>query len=134
MKIGLHGGDCCGIKTIYSLGCYPSSKVAAKPAPTTDKTSYGQHWATGVSDMRSRNKHGDCDFFNEAAPAETYRKRFERLVNFIKSKRSHGIIEVVINVNQSAWKATLKRLGFKLSAEAINSNSMVIIYVYHLVY
>jgi hypothetical protein len=97
MKILLHGGNCCGIKHICSLGFYPHTPLAARKP--SKRTSINQMPSSGTNDMRSyiSNRYRNEDFFCEKAPEETCEKRFGRFVNYIKEKRSHGIIEVVIN-------------------------------------
>jgi len=134
MKIGLHGGNCRGIKVIHELGGYPDMyKIAARKA--TKMTSFGQCPGPAVNDMRRSNPRGKYDFFNLAAPQETYRERLKRFLDFIKEHREHHIIEVVINANtQKAWVPILEKYGFKEVSKGTNSNTMNTIAVYHLVY
>lgn len=134
MKIVLHGGDCCGIKHIHGLSYYPSEQVCARKA--RKRTSYlGNTYNNALNDMRSHNSNRNYDFFNEAAPKESYEKRFERLVKFVKDKRKHGIIEVVLsNSTQKAWIPIVLREGFKEVSRGTNSNTSVVIVIYHLVY
>lgn len=132
MRISLHGGDCCGIKHIHGLGYYPDTPLAARKA--RKMTSFGQHWNGGHNDMIHSNSRGKCDFFNEAAPKESRRERFKRFVEFIKSKRPHGIIETTLNAHGTQWKPIFAELGFKAVSSAKNSNTSSIITVYHLTY
>jgi hypothetical protein len=132
LKISLHGGNCCGVKHIYKLGTGPAFTMCARKA--TKMTSFGQSGGSASNDMMQSNKRGKLDFFNEAAPAETYEERFERFVKFIKIKRAKGIIEVVLNQNQSAWKPILEKHGFNLVTSGKNSNTGSTITIYHLVH
>lgn len=133
MRIGLHGGNCCGIKHINELGYHPTINMSARKGRLT-MTSFGQHWSGGNNDMISYNPKGKCDFFNLAAPKESYEARFKRFVAFIKEHRSHGIIEVILNNSQKAWLPILKELGFTQASTAKNSNTAATIFVHHLVY
>jgi hypothetical protein len=72
--------------------------------------------------------------FNEAAPKETYEQRFRRFVKFIKDKRPHGIIEVVITGHQFVWIPILTDLGFDKVTSGKNSNTGATVNIYHLVY
>lgn len=129
MHIRLHGGYCCGIKHIHGLGHFPSHHIDARSKLSGDETSFGRHGHTGVNDG-----HPDDypeDFFNEEAPDETYEARFERLVEFIKLHRSHGIIEVAVISSQFQWYPIFKRLGFEKVSEAKNSNTGNQLRVFH---
>jgi hypothetical protein len=132
VKIGLHGGDCCGVKHIYGLGYYPNVMISARKGSVM--TSYGQGWSDGTNDMMHRNRKGKCDFFNLAAPKETYAERFNRFVQFIKDNRLHGIIEVILNPTMKAWIPIIEDLGFKAVTLGKNSNTNLTITIYHLVY
>lgn len=139
MRISLHGGNCCGVKHIHELGQYPNTKVAARKG--TKVTSFGQKHSiygyllsSGMNDMRTSNSKKSCDFFNLAAPQETYAERLKRFVQFIKDNRPNGIIEVIINLQQTKWKPILEELGFKSVSSGKNSNTGSTITIYHLVY
>lgn len=132
MRIGLHGGNCCGIKSISGLGYYPAERMAARKS--IKMTSFGQHWSSGSNDMIHYNPRGKCDFFNLAAPKETYEERFKRFVSFIKEHRSHHLIEVTTNIFQRKWYPILEELGFKVVTKFNNSNTGSTIIVHHLVY
>lgn len=134
MKIILHGGNCCGMKHIYGLRTHPPGLTCARKGIPT-RTSFGQSpWSGGSNDMMHSNKYGKCDFFNEEAPKESYEERLKRFIAFIKKHRSHGIIEVVLNVTQTAWIPILKELDFKKVSWGKNSNTANKITVYHLVH
>lgn len=134
MKIGLHGGNCCGIKVISELGYYPFTMMAARKGSST-MTSFGQHpFSAGSNDMINYNKRGKCDFFNLAAPKESCEERFKRLVTFIKEHRKHHLIEVTTNVVQKKWYPILEELGFKVVTKFNNSNTASQVTVHHLVY
>jgi hypothetical protein len=132
MRISLHGGNCCGVKHIHDLGYYPSIPLAARKA--IKMTSFGQIPGVGTNDMMYRNSRGKCDFFNEAAPQESAKERFNRFVEFIKKNRPKGIIEVILNGMQNAWIPILKEHGFEKVSSGKNSNTYSTIFIYHLVY
>jgi hypothetical protein len=134
MRILLHGGNCCGIKHICSLGFYPHTPLAARKP--IKRTSINQTPSSGTNDMRSSvsNRYRNEDFFCEKAPEETSEKRFERFVNYIKTNRSHGIIEVVINGAQHKWVPIFEQFDFKKVSSGKNSNTSTTITVFHLVY
>jgi len=132
MRIGLHGGNSCGIKHIYGLSYYPDMTIAARKP--RKRTSFGQKPSNGSNDMMQGNPYGKEDFFCDKAPRETYRKRFDRFVKFIKNHRSHGIIEVTLNSIGKAWVPILAEYGFKAVSSGKNSNTGSTITIYHLVY
>jgi hypothetical protein len=132
LKISLHAGNCCGVKHIWGLSYYPDITLCARKGG--GKTSFNDHWSDANNDMMHSNSNGKCDFFNEAAPKETYAERFSRLVEFIKDNRSHGIIEVVLNSSQHMWKPILEKHGFKEVTSGKNGNTGHMITIYHLVH
>lgn len=133
MRISLHGGNCCGIKCINGLYYYPDLELAARKP--IKRTSFGQKYSSGVNDMIQSNPYGKYDFFNGAAPKETYTQRLDRFITFIKTYRSHHAIEIVLNkTSQKAWVPVLEERGFKLVTESKNSNTMNTIQIFHLVY
>lgn len=138
MRILLHGGNCCGVKHITDLGSYPDVKLAARNKAIDGDTSFGAYssWNGALNDMRSKHMGtADKDFFNEAAPKESYARRLSRFIAFLKEKRPHGIVEIVINEGQKIrWHNRLIRRGFKLVTEGQNSNTLHTLYVYHLSY
>lgn len=87
--IAFHGGKCCGIKIIHSIGEYPEAKAEEL---TKDK-------ANPVADDADQYGHevsSSKNFYNQAAPEETYLERVDRYIKFIDAVRPHGIIEIVL--------------------------------------
>jgi hypothetical protein len=126
----MHGGKCCGIKTIYGFSFDDPSEmeeeVSAKPAINKDQ--FGHHVSS------------DLDFFTDAAPEETQKKRLDRLIKFCEKHRPRGIIEVTLadssyesgDYNQLLlWKNILHRRKFKIVNKCKNSNSGNTVYVFH---
>jgi hypothetical protein len=115
------------------MGDGPDEVLSARLELTGTNTSFGRHSTSGgVNDA-----HADTypeDFFFEAAPKETRLARLERILTFLKAKRPHGIVEIVITTSQHLWYAPLERLGFVRVTEAINSNTGNRIVVFHLAY
>jgi hypothetical protein len=130
--IKLHGGACCGIKHIHSMGDGPDEVLSARLELTGTNTSYGRIATKGVNDA-----HADTypeDFFYPSAPKETRLARLERILAFLKKERPNGIVEIVITTSQHLWYSPLERLGFVRVTEAINSNTGNRIVVFHLAY
>lgn len=122
MQAYIHGGKCCGIKHIQGLGWDPGEWVGRKKKSRPLKSE-------ATSYMNSTRP-----FFYEAAPAETYERRLDRIIAFIKEKRPRGVIEVVLSDHQLvAWRSKIEDRGFKLVTKAKNSNSGGSIHIYHLV-
>lgn len=140
MYLVFHGGKCCGIKTIYGFSA-PNEILAAR-----DKTSPLNH------DKQGNTVGSDIYFFTDGAPKETRLKRFERLIDFCRRERPHGLIEVALatidvylysddgeeylgKIAQDAlWGPLLEERGFKEVTKFKNSNTGRNITVYHFVY
>lgn len=133
MRLVMHGGKCCGIKTIYGFDDSPdewTGSVAKKN--TTDKDTFGEHVGSNV------------DFFTDEAPEETFKARLDRLIAFCIKRRPHGIIEATLSDyasygsswmdQRTLWQPLLRKRGFKLVTKALNSNTQNNVYVYHKVY
>lgn len=130
MKVLLHGGFCCGIKHIEGLSM-PEYAASARAELTGEATSNGRHCLNAVNDMH-REMYGE-DFFNAAAPGESNPERLKRMVEFVKSQRTHGLMEAVIQkTNQKKWVPHLEALGFTMVTEFRNSNTSNILQVWHL--
>lgn len=133
MKIGFHGGKCCGIKTIHGLGYNPNELIAALPKRKEfDKP----------ADQYGRDFRSVTNFFRDKAPCETCLARLDRYIKYLDEKRPKGIIEIALadfNGNREAtswnqirkWEPILLERGFKLVNECMNSNSGNKVYVYH---
>jgi hypothetical protein len=132
MRIGLHGGMCCGIKHIFELGNSPDNIVPAKTGG--DKKIY--------SDVNYTYESSELNFFYKAAPEETYLKRFDRYLKFLEEERPAGIVEVslvtpgtVYTWTQAKWVPVITERGFKeVTPEGgvYNSNSGNKVRVFHL--
>jgi hypothetical protein len=132
MYIKLHGGACCGIKHIHDMGGSPDTKLSARDALIDGATSFNRHPVRGVNDA-----HADTypeDFFYEEAPAETGAKRLDRLLKFLKKRRPHGIVEIVLTNSQHLWFPVLEDHGFVKVTTAVNSNTDNTLNVFHLSY
>jgi len=128
MQLVFHGGLCCGIKTIFSMGTNPDSKDYAIPQIAKDDRD--QNGSSVTSDTR---------FFHEAAPEEKGTARLDRYIDYMKRRRPCNILEVVIAINskyswidQSRWIPELLSRGFKEVNRHLNSNSGNTCVVFHL--
>lgn len=96
MKIGLHGGKCCGIKTIHGFHGNPSYLLPAKDKSSKDYLD---------SDRNGGNFNSSFNFFWEEAPQETYGERFDRFISYLERVRHFGLVEVVL-ITRHATKST----------------------------
>ena len=130
MDLLFHGGLCCGIKTIYSLGTDPDALcVSLEKIAVDDRDQYGYH-------VSSADR-----FFHKAAPEETKKERLKRYIEYCHERRPQGMIEVTTAIDpydkwlsQGLWEPILLELGFKLVTEFKNSNSGNTVKVWHNVY
>lgn len=146
MKIAFHAGHCCGIKTIWGFNdSSPSSLLPAKR-----KTKHNDPDQCGADTSSSTN------FYQPAAPAETYLERLDRYLKYLDATRPQGIVEVALadddcdgdsvtcwntrhygvchchDGDQTAvWRAILEERGFKEVSNCLNSNSGNRVYVFH---
>jgi ribulose bisphosphate carboxylase small subunit len=133
MKVLLHGGFCCGIKTIAGMSMPEYAAAALAATPATEASTFTTTSMPASFDMH-RETHGDT-VFDEEAPQEKYPERLKRLVAFVKKHRKHGLIEVVISKNsQAKWIPYLEEQGFKMVTEFKNSNTSATLQVWHLVH
>lgn len=88
MKIALHAGNCCGIKTIANI-CEPDQIMRDKEEGDKKCLSY---------DRSGRDFPSDFNFFWEKAPEETYLERFDRYIAYLERVRRYGLVEVVLAV------------------------------------
>lgn len=119
MELYSHGGKCCGIKTIFSIGYGPESV-----------------WQAIENAERNLPDYHVGQWFKGDAPAETAAKRLKRFVEQVRDDRPGHIIEVVTATvcNQTdKWRPYLEALGFKPVTSAKNSNSHQIVTIWHCV-
>lgn len=122
MQAYIHGGKCCGIKHIQGLGWSPNETIVRKKKTRPLKSEASSY-------MNSTRP-----FFCDSAPAETYEKRLDRIIDFIEAKRPKGVIEVVLSDSQLIlWRSKIEARGFELVTKAKNSNSGGTIHIYHLI-
>lgn len=133
MMLVFHGGECCGIKHIYGMGCHPGA--------IHDKHDPNEHEAHDDEDQCGERVNSRLSFFNEDAPEETYVERLDRLIAFCRSERPQGIIEITLAVSPdldryydqvTAWQPYLEARGFREVNSCMNSNSDNRVYVFHL--
>lgn len=119
MELFTHGGKCCGIKTIFSVGYDPENAIEnaienAKRYPVDHRGAY--------------------QWFKGKAPTETSVQRLKRFVEQVRVDRPGHIIEVVtatICDQTKKWRPHLEALGFKEVTKAKNSNSLQIVSIWH---
>ena len=125
MQLGFHGGKCCGIKVIHGLMDDPDDTTEAlSKISDSDKDSMGM-------DVNSKER-----FFTDAAPEETYLKRLDRYIEYMRKRRPSHIIEITLApfnpyCSQKAWIPLLRRRGFRCVTKAKNSNSGNEVWVFH---
>lgn len=128
MKMVFHGGKCCGVKTIHGLGVSPSSSCDELPKVTQPDT-----------DRFGGDVSSDKRFFADAAPEESCLKRLDRYIEYARTYRPQGILEITTAqgrcYNQTkVWSKHLLDRGFKAVTEAPNSNSGNTVTIWHKVY
>lgn len=126
MKLGLHGGLCCGVKTLYNFSYYPLATVnSLKDLPSVNLDRYGKDFNTKDA------------FFTDEAPSETYKDRLARYLAFCKRVRPQGMLEAILIVGEqtSVWEEILLGHGFKVYVpDWKNSNSGNTLRLYNLIY
>lgn len=132
MYIRPHGGGCCGMTHIYSLGVDPKFVLGAVTKPS-------------VIPQNNQN-------VLYSRPKESNEERLRWIISTIGTRcqqvgnprlpcncedltiaRPGGIIEVVLTQHQVIlWRPVLEDIGFKEVNSAVNSNSNNTIHVFHL--
>ena len=116
MYLVLHGGHCCGIKTIFGFATNPNGLADAYTAQQL-KSLVPSSVYTGIR------------------PAETYGERFEAYIEYQMKAQNKGIIEVVlIDCQIKNWQPLLDKYDFKETFSGKNSNSGNIVHVFHKAY
>lgn len=125
MNLTNHGGKCCGVKTIHNLNNHPHKNALSIAARGYPQDCLQQYQKPGQR------------YFHEAAPQETYEKRLDRYLDYLKERNPGGIVDIVIVIgggaDQSAWIPVLEARGFKEVARTVNSNSKATIAMFILV-
>jgi hypothetical protein len=128
-----HGGHCCGMNHIYGLSDGPSRLLPEVPMGTI---AFFKHWNSKVAsgEVKTLPQHPLGGIYPNARPKETTLERMKAFIEWSKKNwRPSGIIEVVTAGSQDVdWRPELEKLGFKLVNQALNSNSLNTLYVYHL--
>lgn len=130
MKIGFHGGMCCGIKHIFELNADPDYLLEAlsKKIATSNDVNY-------------EYSSSEENFFTDAAPEETRLKRLDRYLDFLRGRRPSGIVEITLVTpgpgywTQEKWVPIITERGFiEVTPEGgvYNSNSGNKVRVFHL--
>lgn len=126
MKLGLHGGLCCGVKTLHNFFFYPFATLSSlKGLPEVNTDRYGKDFNTKDA------------FFTDEAPSETYEDRLARYIAFCKRVRPQGMLEAILMVGDqtAAWEEILLNHGFKVYVpDWKNSNSDNTLRLYNLIY
>jgi len=91
MTIGLHGGNCCGIKIIYNLGPKPEHIEYAKDETTQEHLSADRHGEEVCNPY--------FNFYWKSAPPEKAIERFDRYLSYIEQVRHYGLVEVTLAVS-----------------------------------
>lgn len=134
MQLVSHGGNCCGIKTIY--GFMPSPETDIGPL---EKFGHSDGDADGTMQPLTR-------FFHESAPKESGLKRLKRYIDYLSERRPDGLLEIALVEKvryrvptsgpfwhaQEEWFPVVEKLGFKMVSRFCNSNSGNVVRVYHL--
>lgn len=123
MILGYHGGQCCGIKTIYEM-TYSPVGIEGALAPHKNKTSYDLSPSLEVPHR--------FNIYWEGAPKETGLERLDRYLDYLKKWRPKGLVEIVLSSYQDVWVKYLEERGFVATTKFKNSNTSNNVAVYHL--
>lgn len=132
-KIAFHGGKCCGIKVIHTLGFDPDRMCKA-----LEKTNCAE--VKQNADQYGHDVTSSFNFYTGEAPIESVKDRVKRYIDYLLKVRPHGIIEIVLAT--STFKEydqivhmsdMVKELGFVEVSSCHNSNSSNRVHVFHLV-
>lgn len=126
MILSTHGGHCCGMKQLWGFTPNPTQMCPALPAPAHGSADYN-HQAMVLRRY----------LVNEGLPSESGHDRLKRYLDFIL-KQKGCCVEAVIKLkaaygDQAAWEPALVEAGFQKVQEFVNSNTMNVLGVYHLV-
>lgn len=128
MDVVTHGGQCCGIKTIYGFPYWsadPINAVMCKKA--------GRKVPKGLMpDIYDMEGNAGTPFRTEELPEEKAIDRLDRLIEIVRTHRPSHLIEAVLNHPlRPCWEAELLKREFRLVTAHTNSNTLNMIYVYH---
>lgn len=134
MHLGYHGGACCGVKIIHSLGNNPEAvlhPIAKKEEWEGDLNYVPRHQGQASTTTR---------FYYPERPAEKAKDRLDAYLKYTKKFIPNGLIEVIVikhsldYMDQSKWMPILRRRGFRNVTKFYNSNSGNTVYVFHFAY
>jgi len=123
LQLVFHGGQCCGIKTVYHFSWKPDQPVPPlKKIPQNNADQCGQ-WVSSTT-----------RFFHDEAPQETCLERLDRYIEYMKRRRPANILEAVLTDDQMEnWREVMEERGFKVVTSGRNSNSGNVCNILHLV-
>lgn len=116
-----HGGFCCGITHVWNFPSSPAVRLLARKLRTGNELK-----------EFSANFPTYSLVIDESFPEQTAGERLDLILHRIDTARTNGIVEAaLISAQTHWWHAALKKRGFKLVNENLNSNSGNQVYVYH---
>lgn len=138
LKITMHSGNCCAIKTISGFG-YTTPESVVWKKKKTEPYSTDRHGGAVSSNM---------NFYHPERPKETMGERFIAYMDFLRVERPQGLVEVCIvpysyevleeqgmkvkvTPFQDKWVPFLEQQGFTRVARVANSNSGNYVEVWH---
>ena len=133
LRLVNHGGQCCGIKTIFGFMDFDvAHQFMCDSLPLVTKDNSDINYDVVTSDKR---------FFTDSAPKENYFERLERYIAFVAERRNNHLIEVTLNAgrdspvynHQREWLLHLEGLNFKEVNRFYNGNSGNFVAIMHLV-
>ena len=133
LKIGCHGGKCCGIHIIYNFPAHRWVKTK-QGSLRPRKTGY-------CNDRMGLDVSTRVNVYHEAAPKETLEERLDRYLAFLRRRNPKSLVEIVLAQSsrssyyeqEALFGELVRSRGFKLVQTFMNSNSCNTCYVYHLV-
>jgi len=128
MDVVTHGGQCCGIKTIYDFPYWSADPINAVMSKKS-----GREVPKGtMPDLYDIEANAGTPFRTEELPEEKAIDRLDRLIEIVRTHRPSHLIEAVLNhIQRPYWEAELLKREFRLVTTHSNSNTLNSIYVYH---
>lgn len=137
-----HGGACCGITHIHSFPNSPDDVIEAfwKKLPAeiavirAGVPTYMPPTPYSYPEQTAKQRLIDTIRCIEHGRNGIRTRPDGSNHSEVRAGRKYGIIEVVLNGKPhqvGAWRPTLEELGFRLVSEAMNSNTMNRLYVFH---
>jgi len=144
MFLRYHGAHCCGVKTLEGFFEPPGVTLGSTNLPINPREALHQAWPrwnlSNPSVQFNLDQYGyevssKDSFYNLARPRETAEERLDVYLDYLKQCRPKGMVDAYLTQDQrKRWHDTLRKKGFKVACEFINSNTGNTVTCYQLCY